>query len=138
MLMSRSLLIKSILILFLTGTTAQELEAQIYVSNQTSPDGTIGVYDFSGNTIAAPLVSGLGGPVGMVVSGNTLYEANIIAGTIGVYSTDGTVINASLISGLENPAVLALSGNNLFVSNSTGVISEYTISGATVNATLIS
>ncbi|HEX4085535.1 MAG TPA: PEP-CTERM sorting domain-containing protein, partial [Chthoniobacteraceae bacterium] len=45
--------------------------------------------------------------------------------------------NLSLISGIE-PTELAVSGNDLFVeSKEGGTVGEYTTSGATVNASLI-
>jgi len=69
-----------------------------------------------------------------------IFVANSSAGTIGAYNRDGTVINASLISGLTNPGDIVVSGPNLFVVNQysgTSVIGEYTTSGATVYATLI-
>ena len=54
-------------------------------------------------------------------------------------------MNASLISGLSGPIDIAVSGGNLFVSGgnlfvtnaNNGTIGEYTTSGATVNASLI-
>ena len=48
-------------------------------------------------------------------------------------------MNASLVSGLSAPVGLAVSGSNLFVANwNAGTIGEYTTSGGTVNASLIS
>jgi hypothetical protein len=48
-------------------------------------------------------------------------------------------VNASLISGFNVPSGIAVSGSNLFVTNYyNGMIGEYTTSGATVNASLIS
>ena len=50
-------------------------------------------------------------------------------------------MNASLISGLNNPYGIAVSGSNLFVANyqhGNGTIGEYTTSGGTVNASLVS
>jgi hypothetical protein len=49
----------------------------------------------------------------------------------------GSLVN--VISGLHGPQGLAVSGSNLFVVNQgNGTISEYTTSGAVVNASLIS
>jgi hypothetical protein len=48
-------------------------------------------------------------------------------------------VNPALITGLSLPAAIAVSGGNLFVTNElTGTIGEYTTSGATVNASLVS
>ena len=49
-------------------------------------------------------------------------------------------VNPRLVSGLEGPYAIALSGPDLFVTNTVypGTVGEYTTSGATVNATLIS
>jgi hypothetical protein len=48
-------------------------------------------------------------------------------------------VNASLITGLSGPVGLAVSGSDLFVVNrNNGTIGEYTTSGATVNAALVS
>ena len=61
-------------------------------------------------------------------------------GTVGSYNFDGSAINSSLITGLTfNPYIinnLAVSGTALYVYNpgSTGYYSEYSTSGATVNA----
>ena len=54
------------------------------------------------------LVTGLHGPVGIVVSGSDLFVANDAGGTIGEYTTSGATVNASLISGLSGPIGLAL------------------------------
>ena len=118
--------------------------AQIFVVN-TSAD-TIGEYTNSGATVNASLVSGLNQPSGIVVSGPDLFVANnnfgtiYNAGTIGEYNAiTGAAVNASLVSGLNYPIGLAVSGPDLFVTNANpGTIGEYTTSGATVNASLIS
>jgi PEP-CTERM motif len=49
-------------------------------------------------------------------------------------------VNAALVSGLCVPVGIAVSASDLFVTNSAapGTIGEYTTSGATVNAALIS
>jgi hypothetical protein len=48
-------------------------------------------------------------------------------------------VNASLISGFENPVGVATDGNNLYVSAfSGGTVGKYTMSGATVDDSLIS
>lgn len=81
-----------------------------------------------------------------------LYVANYLPysnGTIGEYGLDGSTVNASLINGLNEPDGIAILGGNLFVANVdyspitssspyNGTIGEYTTSGQTVNASLIS
>jgi hypothetical protein len=68
---------------------------------------------------------------------------------IGEYTTSGATVNAALISGLGYPGApsvdgVAISGNDLFAANyygggaGAGFVGEYTTSGATVNASLIS
>ncbi len=48
-------------------------------------------------------------------------------------------VNASLITGLDAPTGIALLGSDLFVGNfGNGTVGEYTLSGATINASLIS
>ncbi len=69
----------------------------------------------------------------------TIFVTDIINGTIGEYdAVTGVTINSTLVSGLDMPAGLALAGNRLFVANEGGTVGEYTTSGATVNASLIS
>jgi hypothetical protein len=134
-------------------TTAPTARGQdIFVTNYGS--GTIGEYTTSGATVNASLVSGLYNPLGVAVSGSTLYVANYGAGqsltatgSIGEYTTSGTTVNASLISGLI-PVSVTASGSDLLVGNYLSVggfgppqfvgnLGEYTTSGSTVNASLL-
>ena len=73
------------------------------------------------------LVSGLGEPNGLVVSGPDLFVTNFGTGTIGEYdATTGAAVNRSLVSGLSYPIAIAVSGPDLFVTNfGTGTIGEY-------------
>jgi hypothetical protein len=77
-----------------------------------------------------------------------IYVTNFNDGTMGEYTTSGATVNANLISGLNGPVSIAISGANVFVLNygtyingnynpASGSIGEYTTSGATVNAALI-
>jgi hypothetical protein len=112
--------------------------------------GTVGEYSTSGAAINASLISGLAGPIGLAVEGNDLFVANYGSGIIGEYTTSGAVINASLISTRvtgksPGPTALAAQGTNLFVTFSQlpfptppGMVGEYTTSGGTENASLIS
>src|SRR5947209_6768081 len=68
-----------------------------------------------------------------------IFVANTNAGTINEYNLDGTPVGTGiLVSGLNHPSGLALSGSNLFVTTGSGTIGEYTTSGGTVNASLVS
>jgi hypothetical protein len=116
----------------------------LYVPSQDGlAFGYINEYNATtGAPISVPLISGLlHTPVGLLLSGNILYEANSSGGTIGEYdATTGAVINASFISGLTAPYGLALLGNNLYVSDAAaGTIGVYdATTGAVINASLIS
>ncbi len=121
------------------GTT----RAQIFVtSNIVDGKYTVGEYTTSGATVNAALLSGLGFPTGIAVSGGNLFVASLNNGTIGEYTTSGATVNPALISGLSGPEGIAVSGGNLFVTSlnngTNGTIGEYTTSGATVNAALVS
>ena len=121
--------------------------SNLFVVNETA--GTIGEYTTSGATVNATLISGLATgsgryPVGIAVSGSNLFVTKCYSGVgqdaIAEYdATTGALVNPSLISGLSNPFGIAVSGTDLFVANdAAGTIGEYTTSGVTVNASLIS
>ncbi len=121
------------------GTT----RAQIFVtSNVVDGKDRVGAYTTSGATVNAALLSGLGYPTGIAVSGGNLFVASLNNGTIGEYTTSGATVNPALISGLSGPEGIAVSGGNLFVTSlnngTNGTIGEYTTSGATVNPALVS
>jgi hypothetical protein len=103
--------------------------------------GEFGAYGISVNT---NLVTGLGLPQGIAISGTNLFVVNFgngINGTIGEYTLSGAIVNTNLITGLNGPEGIAISGTNLFVANYgngvNGTIGEYSTSGATNNAHLI-
>jgi sugar lactone lactonase YvrE len=104
--------------------------------------GTIGTYDAgTGAAINATLITsatGLSGPVGLALSGNTLFVANINNNTIGKYdATTGAAINVPFITGVNSPLGLALSGNDLFVG-SVGMVGKFDAStGVAINANFI-
>jgi hypothetical protein len=109
---------------------------------------TIGEYTTSGATVNAALVSGLNGATGIAVSGSDLFVENH-NGVIGEYTTSGAVVNADLITlsnpggptaGGADPTAIAVSGSDLFIAYGGlyGAIGEFTTSGATVNAELVS
>jgi hypothetical protein len=116
-------------------------------------NGTIGEYTTAGATVNASLITGLNASQSIAISGSNLFVASagngrVGNGTISEYTTSGALVNASLITGLNFPDGITVSGANLFVSNAgtsnnssivpgTGSIGEYTTSGATINASLI-
>ena len=121
---------------------------EIFVANTGA--GTIGEYDSTtGATINASLISGLNNPQSIAISGGDLFVLNQGSGSVGEYTTSGAVVNASLITGLGiNVAEgITVSGGDLFVVKDDGqdrqtgldkgLIGEYTTSGATVNASLV-
>ena len=124
----------------------------IFVANQYTGvlgPGSISEYTTDGATVNASLVSGLSEPNGLAVSGSDLYVANgdysdSSGGSIGEYtlgSSPGTISSSIplLVSGLNEPIALTMSGSDLFVANYLGnTIGEYTTSGTTVNASLVS
>src|SRR5216683_706202 len=118
--------------------------AQIFVtSNVVDGKDTVGEYTTSGATVNAALLSALGFPTGIAVSGGNLFVTSLnngTNGTIGEYTTSGATVNAALVSGLNSPQGIAVSDGNLFVVTNfnNGTIGEYTTSGATVNAALVS
>jgi hypothetical protein len=113
--------------------------------------GLVSEYTTSGTLVNASLVSGLYSPYGIAVSGSDIFVANAGNNTIGEYTLGifpGTISssNPNLVtyaSGLNEPWDVAVSGPNLFVVNpanggTSGTIGEYTTSGATVSAPLVS
>ncbi len=116
------------------------LAGQIYVGDAGT--GTVGVYDPTGGTVNASLISGLNysGPYGdIAVSGGYLYILNSFAGTVGQYGIDGSTVNANLITGLTSniPFGMTINGSNLYVvfgnggsTSPDGHVDQYTL-GAT-------
>jgi hypothetical protein len=127
--------------------------SNLFVSNFGG--GTIGEYNaVTGATVNAALITGITNPGGVAMSGSNLFVVTAGglpgAGAIGEYdATTGMAINAALVTGLNIPEGIVISGSNLFVVNhgtysqgsyvaGSGSIGEYTTSGATVNAALVS
>jgi hypothetical protein len=114
--------------------------AQVYVLQINPASGTVSKYSTEGDLINANFITGLNGPIGLVLSGDVLFVGN--AGSVGKYdATTGGAINASFIPGLMSYA-LALSNNSLFVaydgSEHGYTVGEYdATTGAAINANLI-
>jgi hypothetical protein len=73
----------------------------IFVGNNGVPPFTIGEYTIAGATVNASLISGLGGPQGIAISGGDLFVTNGFGNTIGENTIAGATVNASLITGLN-------------------------------------
>jgi len=79
----------------------------LFVADAAS--GTIGEYTTSGATLNASLITGLTYPVGIAVSGSTLFvTSGGSSGTIGEYTTSGGTVNAALITGLDGSDGIAV------------------------------
>jgi hypothetical protein len=122
-----------------------------------SNNGNIQIYNTAGVLQTSVPVDGY--PVGLAVSGSNIYytSTHFILNmppdsTVNVYNM-ATGVTTTLISGLNGPTGIALFGSTLFVASQgdnshgtlpgsppytlTGKIGEYTTSGATINASLI-
>ena len=113
---------------------------QIFGANEYT--GTIGEYTTTGATVNASLITGVGPPNGMALSGGNLFVnyVNNVEPSVAEYTTKGATVNASLIPG-GNAAAIAVSGGNLFVAGiqtDRSYINEYTTSGSLVIPGLIS
>jgi hypothetical protein len=85
----RSLFSALLLAIIALGARPGNAHAQIYVSQLgDGPDaGFVGEFDgTTGAAINANLITGLYGPVGLALSGNTLFVANYLDGTVGAYN----------------------------------------------------
>ena len=108
--------------------------------SRTVTAGTIGEYTTAGATVNAALISGLNGPLGIAVSGSNLFVANYgdwHDRRIHHLGGDGER-RADL--GVERPVWALRCRARICLSRTFahGTIGEYTTSGATVNAALIS
>ena len=111
----------------------------IFVVN--NGNNTIGEYTTAGDPVGSgTLVStGLSAPRGIAVSGGNIFVTSgnaILEFTLaGAPVGSGTLVS----SGLNGPMGIAISGTDVFVTNFfNSTIGEYTTSGSTVNASLIS
>ena len=122
----------------------------LFVTNLEA--GSIGEYTASGETVNTSLVTGLNAhssfATGIAATGNLLLVLNNgnpdVAGSgwVSAYhlgAAAGTIDLPSLTvaSGLTNPTGIAVSGDDFFVLQGDGTIGEYTLSGQTVDAALV-
>ena len=108
---------------------------QLFVG-ATGSGGSVGEYDGAGNAVNGALISPISGPTAIAASASNLFVVNN-GTTVSEYSDTGVLESAALIQ-LPEVDGIAISGTDIFLSDSTsGVIGEYTTSGAVVNASLI-
>ena len=117
-------------------------KAVLFVTDRNEEGrGTVGEYDANtGVTINRHFITGLMGPTGLAVRGNTLFVANTSSGTVGKYdATTGGAVNAGFVTGLEKPNGLAVRENTLFVASAGGhKVGAYdATTGAVINARFI-
>jgi hypothetical protein len=108
----------------------------------------VGEYTLAGAPVNTSLIAP-GATTGIAISGSNLFITNGDAGTISEFTlgaTPGTIASSipSLITGLHRPVGITTFGSDLFVTNEgngmpagSGTVGEYTLSGAVVNADLI-
>lgn len=122
--------------------------SELFVANgdggAPGTSSTVGEYTLGSTpgTIASSnpaLITGLGDPGDVIVSGSDLFVSDYADDTIGEYTLTGTPVNPTLVSGLDQPQAIAISGSNIFVTSYTAdTIGEYTTSGMQVNPALVS
>jgi hypothetical protein len=101
-------------------------------------------YTTSGSLVNPSLIAGRD-TTAIGISGDELFvsgygpPSTFNNNEIGTFSTTGVPLTVPLISKLDGAFGIAISGSDLFVANYGGkYIGEYTTSGATINASLIS
>lgn len=109
------------------------------VSGDVGTNGTVGAYTTSGTVLNASLITGLNNPLGLAVSGSSIFVSSYTGGTVGKYDLTGHPINATLLSGLTyGPTGVAISGNTMYLGIlGTNTIAEYDTSGNLLNGSLI-
>jgi hypothetical protein len=126
---------------------ARAAAAQVFVADLDQ--GTVGEYGFHGVTINTNLISGFSQPTQIALSGSDLFVESGGGTVVGEYTLGnepGTIASSSpqFISGLFTIGLggLAVTDSDLFVVNNASYghyqVSEYTLSGALINASLIS
>jgi hypothetical protein len=93
------------------GVMPKNACAQLYVTSRPgSGAGVVSEYDAStGKVINANFITGLDGPQGLAVLGDTLFVSNEGGTTVGEYDAKtGAAINGAFITGLQQPEGLAV------------------------------
>ena len=111
----------------------------LYVTN----GGTLYAFDISG-TPTAMWTANLGATGGVAVVGGNVFAIDNVGGSENnfgiaeINATTGALVTNSLVSNLYDTYGLTAFGNNLYVdSYGGGTIGEYTTTGQTVNAALV-
>src|ERR1039458_7329705 len=78
------------------GLLSATAYGQIFVTNDSGAN-TVSEYTLSGTSMNPTLITGLGNPLAIAVSGSDLYITNYSGNTVGEYTLSGTPVNASLI-----------------------------------------
>ena len=122
--------------------------SHLFVPVVTGNKASIGQYDLSGDPLNTSLIPNAEGPV--AISGDDLFVQDVTRpSSIGEYTTSGATVAAPAISiGEDEILGIAVEGNDVFVSyisvppingvSSEFTIGEYTTSGTTLHASLIS
>jgi len=132
---------------------ASPAHGQLFISDyglSSDPNaGGIGEYTLSGTTattVSDALILDSPAPIGLAISGSSLFVLNYTIGTVDLYTisgTNATLTTTALISGLTLPFAIAVSGTTIFLSNNTeltagaAVIMEYATDGTQLNPALI-
>jgi hypothetical protein len=114
----------------------------LFVANYGT--GAMSEYTTSGTTVSTALITGFSDPRGIAVLGSDLFVINNYNnGTIGEYTTSGTTLNSTLarlgtVQSPGSPSAIAVNDSDIFVADqSRGTVSEFTLSGSLVTASLI-
>ena len=98
---------------------------------------TIEEFTTGGATVNASLISGLNFAWGLGTDGTNLFVAGDGSGTIGKYSPSGAALSPILVNGISGPNYISVCGTNIFVAQGGATVGQYTTSGGTVNASLL-
>ena len=75
---------------------------------------------------------------GLAATDQSLYVSNGMFNYVSEYSLTGTLVNEKLIDNIYSPFNIMASGSTLYIQQAYSSIGQYTTSGQTVNASLIS
>ena len=102
--------------------------------------GSIGRARVDGSGVNQDLITGLGQPAGLAVSGGYLYWSDNGRDSIGRARADGSQVNASFIIGTAGPTGIAVYGGFIYWAagtGSTGVIERASVNGSAINPALV-
>ena len=102
--------------------------------------GSIGRARADGSGANQNLITGLGQPAGLAVSGGYLYWSDNGRNSIGRARVDGSQVNASFITGIAGPTGIAVHSGFIYWAagtGSTGVIERASVNGSAINPALV-